>query len=101
MVPKFCGIACFILDVKQGLQPLRTQAFSAFMYGVTGLVHPVCCNPRLCDHVHGVSAQLELDVDACRTHKSGVQRLIAIDLGDGDMVFEFAWHRFIELVQDA
>ena len=51
--------------------------------------------------MHGLGAHLEFDVDASRPHQRGVQRLVAVDLGNGDVVFELARHRLVQLVQKA
>ena len=51
--------------------------------------------------MHGFCAQLKFNIDARRPNQRGVQRLVAVDLGNRDMVFEFAWDRFVELVQYA
>jgi hypothetical protein len=51
--------------------------------------------------VHLLGADLELDVDAGGPDQRGVQRLVAVDLGDGDVVLEAARHRLVQLVQHA
>ena len=49
--------------------------------------------------MHGFGAHLKFDIDTGRPNEGGVQRLVAVDLGDRNMVFELAGHRFVELVQ--
>ena len=56
---------------------------------------------RLGHHVHRLGAHLKLDVQTRGTHQRGVQGLITVDLGDGDVVLEAPGHRLVELVQDA
>jgi hypothetical protein len=51
--------------------------------------------------VHGLGAHLEFDVHARRADQRGVQRLVAVDLGDRDVVLEAARHRLVHLVQHA
>jgi hypothetical protein len=77
----------------------RRSLLAAF--GSGGLVQPVRGHAGLGHHVHGLGAQLELDVHARRAHQRGVQRLVAVELGDRDVVLELARHRLVHLVQDA
>ena len=56
---------------------------------------------RLSDHMHRLRTHLKLDVQTRGAHQGGVQRLISVQLGNRDMVFESTRHRFIELVQNA
>ena len=58
-------------------------------------------NPRFGHEMHGFRAHLELHVDAGGADQGRVQRLIAIHFGDGNMVFELAGYRFVQLMQDA
>jgi hypothetical protein len=51
--------------------------------------------------VHGLGAQLEFDVHARRADQRRVQRLVAVDLRDRDVVLEAARHRLVLLVQQA
>ena len=65
------------------------------------LVQPVRRHARFGHHVHGLGAQLEFDVDARRAHQRRVQRLVAVELGNRDVVLELARQRLVHLVQDA
>ena len=56
---------------------------------------------RFGHQVHGLGAHLELNVHTGRPHQGGVQRLVAVDLGNGDVVFELAGQGFVDLVQQA
>ena len=58
-------------------------------------------NACLGDNVHFIGAHLELDVHARGTYQRGVQRLIPIELGNGNVVFELSGHGLEHLVQDA
>ena len=52
-------------------------------------------------HVHLLGADLELHGCAQRAQQSGVQRLVSVRLGQGDVILETARLRFVELVQHA
>ena len=71
MVPKFGGVAGFILNIEQRLQPLRAQPFSLFA-GFVGLVQPMRSNTRLSHKVHGFGTQLKFNIDARRPNQCGV-----------------------------
>ncbi len=58
------------------------------------------CNARLRHDVHGLGTHLKLDAGAERPYERGVQRLVTIDLGDGNVVLEFARQRFVQLMQN-
>ena len=49
--------------------------------------------------MHGVGAHLKFDVDARGSHQGGVQRLVAVQLGNRDMVLEAPGHRLVQLMQ--
>ena len=99
MVPKFGSIAGFVLDVQERLQPLGSQAFVRTGLRVAGFVEPVRGHTRFGHQVHAVGAELELHIQARRPDQGGVQRLVAVDFGNGNVVFEFARHRLEQLVQ--
>ena len=101
MVPEFGRVAGLVLDVEQRLQPLGSQALVGCRLGVAAFVQPVRGNPRLGHQVHGIGAQLELHVQAGRPHQRGVQRLVAVDFGNRDVVLELAGYGLVQLVQQA
>ncbi|MNS61587.1 hypothetical protein D3C72_946190 [compost metagenome] len=101
VVPELGGVACLVLDVEQRLQPLGAQPVVARGVGLGGLVEPVRRHARFGHDVHGLGAQLELHAHAGRAHQRGVQRLVAVELGDRDVVLELARQRLVHLVQDA
>ena len=68
---------------------------------VGAFVEPVRGDAGLGDLVHVGGADLDLDRAAERAEQRGVQRLVAVGLGDRDVILELARHRFIEAVQDA
>ncbi len=101
VVPELGCVLADLLDVKQRLQPARVGFLLHRTIGGAGLVEPVRGHARFGHHIHGRGAQLELDVGTKRPHQRGVQRLVAIHLGDGDVVAELVRQRFVNLVQDA
>ncbi|MPM47079.1 hypothetical protein SDC9_93787 [bioreactor metagenome] len=102
VVPELGRIACFVLDVEQRLQPLGAHALHRrSACAAHFLVQPMRRHTGLGHHVHFLGADLELDVHPGRPHQRGVQRLVAVDLGNRDMVLELARHRLVHLVQHA
>ena len=59
------------------------------------------CNPFFSDHVHGFRSHLKLNVDTRWTHKGGVQRLVAVDFRNGNVVFEFTRYGFVQLMEQS
>ena len=59
-------------------------------------VQPMRCNADGRHLLHFFSADLDLDRNAVHANQGGMQGLIAIGLGDGDVVFEAADPGFIE-----
>ena len=100
MVPELRRVARFVLDVEQRLQPLGAHAFDGGCARAAHfLVEPVRGNARLGHYVHFFGPDLELDVHAGRADQRRVQGLIAVGLGDRNMVLELAGNRFVHLVQ--
>jgi len=69
--------------------------------GVVVLVEPVRGHAGLGDVMHVLGADLELHRRAVRPDQRRVQRLVAVDLGDRDVVLELARNRLEQLVQRA
>ncbi len=101
VLQEFLRIAGLALDIEQRLQPLVRLLLN--IVGVVGLVlvHPVRSHAGLGDLVHVARADLELHRRAKRAHQRGVQRLVAVDLGDGDVVLELAGHGLVQPMQRA
>ena len=53
------------------------------------------------DLLHVFGADLYLDVHPVRTKEHGVQGLIAVRLGDGDVILEFSRNRLVQVVDHA
>ena len=65
---------------------------------VAGFVKPVRSNAVVRHRLHFFSTYLNFDRHAMHAEKRGVQRLIAVRFGDGDVVLESAGDRFIQIV---
>ena len=102
VVPELGRIARLVLNVKQRLEPLGAQAIAIGGVGrVVDLVQPMRRHTGFRHDVHGLGAHLKLHIHARGADQGGVQRLVAIDFADGNVVFELAGNRFVELMQKA
>jgi hypothetical protein len=99
VIPELRRVAGLVLDVEQGLQPLGGQVLGVMT--LLCLVQPVRRDAGLGHDVHLFRSNLEFDADAGGADQRGVQRLVAIALGDGDVVLEAARHGLVLLVQHA
>ena len=59
------------------------------------------CDAALCNGVHVVGTNLDFDGLASRAEQHGVQRLIAVRLGNGDEVLEAPIQRLVQRMDDA
>src|SRR6267378_4000385 len=101
VLQEFGGIARGVLDVEQRLQPLVGALLHFVDLRVGALVQPVRSDAGVGDAVHGLRADLDFDRHAVRADQRGVQRLIAVDLRDRDVVLEFSGDRLVQAVQGA
>ena len=101
MLEKLGRIAAGALDVEQGLQPFVRALLHLGQRSVGGLVKPVRSHAGLGDMVHLTRADLHLRRRAIGADQRGVQRLVTVHLGNGDVVLELARHRFVQAVQHA
>ena len=84
------GVARGALDVEQRLQPLVGALLHFVDLGVGALVQPVRGDAGLGDAVHRLGADLDFDRRAVGADQRRVQRLVAVHLGDGDVVLELS-----------
>ena len=73
VVPELGGIAGFVLDVEQGLQPFGAQPFCGRAVGLLRLVEPMGCRLNLCNQVHFFGAHLKFDIHPEGYHQCRVQ----------------------------
>jgi ketosteroid isomerase-like protein len=94
------GIARRRLELDQRLQPLVGLLLQLVDRGFV-LVQPVRGDARFGDMVHVGVADLDFHRRAEGADQRGVQRLVAVGLGDRDVVLELARHRLVQRVQRA
>ena len=92
-------VARLRLHLDQALQPLVGLFLQIGEAAVGALVEPVRGDAGLRDLVHFDGADLHFDRGAERPEQHGVQRLVAVGLGDRDIVLELARDRLVEAVQ--
>jgi len=66
---------------------------------VTALVHPVAGHAGIGHAVHVTSTNLHLNWRAIRPEQRGVQALVAVGLGNGDVILELAGDRLEQGMQ--
>ena len=59
------------------------------------------CHARFGHHVHGLRSNLEFNIHASRANQGGMQRLVAIDFRNSDVIFELAGNGLVQLVHQA
>ena len=94
-------VAGLLLDVEQRLQPGMGALLQVGHVRVARLVQPVRRHAAFGGAVHLLRADLEFDRGAVGADQGGVQRLVAVDLADRDVVLELAGHRLVQGVQRA
>ncbi len=67
----------------------------------TLFILPVGRNAVLCLFVHGAGADLHLERDALMADDCGVQALVAVGLGGGDIILEAVGQRVVHIVDEA
>ena len=90
-----------LLQLSEIRKPFAGTALRCRIRFFVGLVDPVRCNTGLSHPVHVARANLHLKRQALRSEQCRVQRLVAIDSRDSDVVLETAGHRFVQLVNEA
>ena len=93
------GVVAFGLHVQQALQPLVRALLGGVDAGVAGFVHPVRGNAGLGHRVHFAGADLHFHRRAVGAEQGGVQALVAVAFGNGDVVLELARNGLVQAVQ--
>ncbi|RMO04789.1 hypothetical protein ALQ48_06206 [Pseudomonas coronafaciens pv. zizaniae] len=92
-------VAGTLLHFKHTLDPLPGAGVSAFgLLVVTGFVQPVRGDPVIGHLFHFTSADLDFDRHAMHAEQRGMQRLIAVGLGDRDVILETAGQRLVQIM---
>ena len=65
----------------------------AIFGAVAGFIYPMGRDPRFGYLIHGLRSDLDLDGDSI-SHQHGMEGLIAIAPGNGNIILEFAGHGF-------
>ena len=97
-LPRAAGL---LLGIQQVQQPLPRQLLLLHPAVFIRLIYPVCGDPGLGDTVHVLGTDLEFHRLAEGAEHGRMQGLVAVRLGDGDIVVEAAGDGFVEIVNDA
>ena len=99
VLEKLLRIAGLLLHFQNAAQPFARPLVGAFRRAVASLVQPVGGDTGFGDLVHFVGADLHFNRHAEGPEQHRVQGLVAVSLGDGDVVLELAGHRLVQAVQ--
>ena len=89
------------LHLEQVTHPFPDPELGGVRARLADLVHPVRRDACFRDLVHLLGADLHLDGGSERTEERRVQGLVAVRLGDCDVVLEPLRHRFVQTVHGA
>ncbi|MNR16705.1 hypothetical protein D3C85_1333240 [compost metagenome] len=93
---EFQRVAGALLHFQHALDPLAGAGMGAFRLLVAaGLVQPMGGDAVVGHLFHFTGADLDLDRNTVHAEQRGVQRLIAVGLGDRDVILEAPRQRFI------
>src|SRR5450830_568185 len=99
---EFQGVAGALLHFQHALDPLAGPGMGALgLLVATGLVQPVGGDAVVGHLFHFAGANLDLDRYAVHAEQCGMQRLVAVGLGDRDVVLEAAGQRFVQIMYSA
>src|SRR3990167_5314551 len=99
---KFQGVAGTLLHFQHALDPLARTGMGAFgLLVAAGLVQPVGGDAVVGHLFHFAGADLDLDRHAVHAKQGGMQRLVAVGLGNCDVVLEAAWQGFVQIMYSA
>ncbi|KFB70670.1 MAG: hypothetical protein AW09_004217 [Candidatus Accumulibacter phosphatis] len=99
VLEKLRSISGRALQVEQRVKPGGRFLLQIGTEVLAILVQPVRGNTFLRHVLHRFSANLHLERGAMRTNQRGVQGLVAIGLGNGNIVLELSRHRLEQPVQ--
>ena len=99
MLEEFGGLAAGRLQFEQRLQPAVGLVLQLGQRALVLLVQPVRGDPAFGDVVHLLGADLHFHRRAEGSDQRRVQGLVAVALGNRDVVLELARHRLVERVQ--
>ena len=94
VLKKLRRVARLILGAEQIEQPVVSRCLRTAVF-LAGLVLPVGGHATLRDSVHFCRPDLYLNALAERAEKQGVQRLVSVGFGDGDVILELARYRLV------
>ncbi|MNX50122.1 hypothetical protein D3C86_807400 [compost metagenome] len=96
---EFQRVAGALLHFQHALDPLAGAGVSAFRLLVTaGFVQPMGGDAVVGHLFHFTGADLDLDRNTVHAEQRGVQRLIAVGLGDRDVILEAPRQRFVQIM---
>ncbi len=99
---EFQGVAGPLLHFQHALDPLAGAGMGAFgLLVAAGFVEPMGSNAVVGHLFHFAGADLDLDRHPMHAEQRGVQRLVAVGLGDRDVILEAAWQRFVQIMYSA
>ena len=87
------------LQIEQRVKPGGSLLLQFGAEVLAVLVQPVRRDAFLCQVVHRLGANLQLEGRSVRSDQRRVQGLVTVRLRDGDVVLELPRHRFVEAVQ--
>ncbi len=91
-----------MLQFQYPLDPLTGASMGTLGHLVLGgLVQPVCGDAVVGHLFHLAGADLDFDGHAVHAEQGGVQRLVAVGLGNRDVVLESPWQWLVQAVHGA
>ncbi len=102
VLDEFQRVARALLQFEDALHPLAGAGVGALLgFLFAGLVQPVRGDPVVGHLFHLAGADLDLDGHAVHAEQRGVQRLVAVGLGNRDVVLEATGERLVQVVHGA
>ena len=95
------GIASALLHFQQTLNPPASPDMAAVGGLVITFVQPVCGNALVGHVFHFPGSDLDLYGHPVHSHEHRMQGLVAVGLGNGDIVLELPWDGFVKTVNAA